>query len=148
MRVFIICFVLIMQLTLPGVGQQAISTTQPLETACTFDDGKQIKVQYNNSPAKGVEEFHDGKLWQPGRSPMFLFTQAALTLGSSVISEGAYNLYIIPAKQNWVLVVNRNVSTGSAYDEQQDLARVPMQIAPLESPVKPAQIVFAHLGPK
>ena len=146
MRLFTICFMLVIQLTLPSVSQQAASTGQPAEVFCTFDDGKQIKVQYNNSLAKAGEEFHEGKLWEPGGSPMILFTQAALTLGSSVIPQGAYNLYIIPAKRNSALMVNRNVSAGIKYDEKQDLVRAVMQIVPLDSPVKQPQMPFCPHG--
>ena len=44
---------------------------------------------------------------------MIIFTQTRLTLGNSEIPEGAYSLYVIPEKQNWTLVVNRNVTAGS-----------------------------------
>ncbi|MGA9963643.1 MAG: DUF2911 domain-containing protein [Terriglobales bacterium] len=107
MRMFAICLVLISQLALPGVSQQAVSTGQPA-VSCTFEDGKQMKVQYDNSPGKGEEELHRGKLWEPGGSPMILFTQTAVILGSSVILEGAYSLYFLPEKKNWTLVMNRN----------------------------------------
>ena len=148
MRVFAICLVLVSQLTLPSVSQQAASTRQPTEVLCTFDDGKQMRVQYNNSPAKREEEFQEGKLWEPGGSPMFLFTQTALTLGSSQIPAGAYSLYVIPEKQSWTLVVNRNVTPDSKYDEKQDLVRAPMQIGEAENPVKQPKVAFAHVAPK
>ncbi len=79
---------------------------------------------------------------------MFLFTQTALTLGSSVIPEGAYRLYIIPEKQIWTLVLNKNVNAGSKYDETQDLVRSPMQIGEAESLYKQPNLAFAHVGPK
>ena len=148
MRMFALCLVLISQLSLPSVSQQAVSTGQPAAVSCTFDDGKQMKVQYDNSPGKGEEELHRGKLWEPGGSPMILFTQTAVILGSSVILEGAYSLYFIPEKKNWTLVVNRNVTAGSKYDEKQDLARAPMQIGEIDSPVKQPQVLFAHIAPK
>jgi hypothetical protein len=148
MRGLAICVVLISQLTLLGVSQQASSTRQPAEVFCTFDDGKKMRVQYNNSPGKHEEEFHEKKIWEPGGSPVFLFTQTALTLGSSVIPEGAYRLYIIPEKQIWTLVVNKNVNAGSKYDETQDLVRSPMQIGEAESVFKQPDLAFAHVGPK
>ena len=147
MRMFALCLVLVSQLTLPGVSQQAVSD-QAAPVICTFDDGKQMKIQYNNSPAKGEEGLHRGKLWEPGGSPMILFTQTTVTLGGSVIPEGAYSLYVIPEKQNWTLVVNRNVTTGAKYDEKEDVARAPMQIGEIDSPVKQPQVVFAHMTPK
>jgi hypothetical protein len=32
-------------------------------------------------------------------------------------------MYIIPDKQDWILIVNKNVSARSNYDEGEDLAR-------------------------
>lgn len=78
---------------------------------------------------------------------MILFTQSAVDLGSSVIPEGAYSLYVIPEKHTWTLVVNRNVITGHKYDERQDLVRAPMQIGEIDI-VKQPKVVFAHVAPK
>ena len=44
--------------------------------------------------------------------------------------------------------MNRNVTAGSKYDEKQDLARAPMQIGEIDSPVKQPQVLFAHIAPK
>jgi hypothetical protein len=148
MRLLAIWLVLMSQWTLRGVGQQAASTGQPAEVFCTFDDGKQMKVQYQNSSEKHGEEFRDGKLWEPGGSPMFLFTETALTLGSSVIPEGAYSLYVVPEKQNWILVVNRSTAARNKYDEKRDLVRASMQTGQIESPVKRFQVAIAHVGLK
>ena len=148
MRILAICFVFVSQLTLLSVGQQAASTGKTAEVICAFEDGKEMKVQYSSAPANRREEFHEGKLWEPGGSPMFLFTQTALSVGSSVIPAGAYSLYLIPEKHAWTLVVNRNVVAGSKYDEKQDLGRAAMQIGENEGSVKQAQIVLAHIAPK
>ena len=147
MRVLVICFVLVSSLTLPCVSQRAASTDKSTEVFCTFGDGKKMKVEYNHSSAKHEEKFRKGKLWEPGGAPMFLFTQTALTLGSSEIPAGAYSLYVIPEDQTWTLVVNRNVNAGN-YDEKQDLVRVPMQIGQAEDLLKQPKVVFAQVGPK
>lgn len=148
MRVLAICLLLVSQLTLRSVGQQSASTGQPATAPCTFDDGKQMTIQYNNSAANAKEQLRRGKPWEAGGSPMILFTQTRLTLGNSEIPEGAYSLYVIPEKQNWTLVVNRNVTAGSKYDEKQDLARAPMQIGEIDSTAKQPQILFGHTAAK
>ncbi|MGA7634536.1 MAG: DUF2911 domain-containing protein [Terriglobales bacterium] len=148
-RTLAVCVLLVSQLTIRGVSQPAPASSQSAEAVCTFDDGKQLKVEYHDSTAKGPEKFHDGKIWEPGGSPMFLFTQAPLGLAGSVIPEGAYSLYVIPEKNSWTLVVNRNVAaTNVKYDEQQDLVRAPMGIGQIHKPIKPAQIAFDHIAPK
>ena len=77
---------------------------------------------------------------------MTLFTEAQLTLGSSVIPIGAYTLYPIPAKDHWTVVVNKNVTPGAAYDEKQDIARAPMETAQVEQPSDGLKLAFAHVG--
>ena len=148
MRTLAICVLLVSQLTLRGVSQQAASLGKLAEVVCTFDDGKQMKVEYSNATAKRGQEFHDGRLWEPGGSPMFLFTEAELTIGGSVIPAGAYSLYVIPEKRNWTLVVNRNTTAGGQYDERQDLVRAPMEIGESDVPVAQIQVALAHVAPK
>jgi hypothetical protein len=148
MRLLAICIVLVSQFTLPGLGQQAAPTRKPAEVVCTFDDGKDVRIEYYDSVAKRDEGFREGRPWEPGGSPMFLFTQTAVTLSGSVIPAGAYSLYIIPEKKDWSLVVNRNVTAGTKYDEKEDLARGQMQIGAIDTPAKQPQIVLGHLGAK
>lgn len=79
---------------------------------------------------------------------MQLFTEAQLTLGSSVIPIGAYTVYPIPAKDHWTLAVNRNVTPGSAYDDKQDVARGAMETVQVDQASDGLEIAFAHVGPK
>jgi len=148
MRILAICFIVFGQLALPAVGQQASSSGQAAEVVCAFDDGQQLKVEYNSLAANRREDFHEGKIWEPGGSPMILFTQTPLVTGKSVIPAGAFSLYILPEKQNWTLIVSKNISAGAKYDEKQDLVRTPMQIGQVDTPIKPAQIAIAHVAPK
>ncbi len=142
------CFVIVSGLAFSSVAQQPPSADQSGSVFCTFEDGHQVKVQYNKLPEKRQEQFKDGRLWEPGGAPMVLFTEAALTLGNSVIPEGAYSLYILPQKQNWTLVVNRDVSFGAKYDETKDLVRSPMQLGQSDTFITPAQIALAHVAAK
>ena len=36
-------------------------------------------------------------------------------------------MYLIPGEDEWTLVINKNVTAGSKYDEGDDLVRAPMQ---------------------
>ena len=77
---------------------------------------------------------------------MTLFTEAPLTLGSSLIPLGAYTVYPIPAKGNWSITVNKNVTPGSAYDDKQDIARSVMETAQVEGASDTLEVAFAHVG--
>jgi Protein of unknown function (DUF2911) len=123
-------------------GSAATSTT-----TCNLDDGRQVYVRYVPVP-NNKEKVSNGKPWAPGGVPMTLFTEAQLSFGSSLIPVGAYTVYPIPARGNWTLVVNKNVTAGAAYDEKQDIARSPMESAQVEQPSEALEVAFAHVGPR
>lgn len=127
----------------PGLAAQ--SSAQTSTTTCNLDDGRQVYVRYLPVP-NTKEKLANGKPWSPGGVPMTLFTEAQLTLGSSLIPIGAYSLYPIPEKQHWTLVVNKNVTPGAAYDEKQDVARSPMETAQVDQPSDALEVAFAHVG--
>jgi len=113
-------------------------------TSCNLDDGRQVYIRYTPVPVK--EKPQNGKPWAPGGTAMTLFTEAPLTLGSSLIPLGAYTVYPIPAKGNWSIAVNKNVTPGAAYDDKQDIARSVMETAQVESPSDALEVAFAHVG--
>jgi len=124
----------------------AQSSKEPSSTTtCNLDDGRQVYMRYNAVNAR-QEKPANGKPWAPGGSPMTLFTEAQLSLASSVIPVGAYAVYAIPAKGNWTLVVNKNVTPGAAYDQKQDIARAPMETAQIDQASDALEVAFAHVG--
>lgn len=114
-------------------------------TTCNLDDGRQVYLRYTPVPTK-QEKISNGKPWAPGGTPMTLFTEAQLTLGTSVIPIGAYTVFPFPARGNWTLVVNKNVTPGAPYDEKQDVARAPMETAQVDQPSDQLEVAFAHVG--
>ena len=131
-------FLLAIFLALP-----TISRAQDLQnTYCNFDDGNQVSIQY--SP-KVKEQPRNGRIWAPG---ITMFVQTPLELGNSNISLGAYSIYLIPEKKEWTIIVNKNVTAGSAYNSAQDIARAPMEVGEIPEPVKTLQLSFAHMAPK
>lgn len=135
--------VLISLLLSPWLAAQSGAPTST--TTCNLDDGRQVYVRYNAVAAKN-EKIPNGKPWTPGGTPMQLFTEAQLTLGSSMIPIGAFTVYPIPARDHWTLVVNKNVTPGAAYDEKQDVARAAMETAQVASPSDALEVAFAHVG--
>jgi Protein of unknown function (DUF2911) len=129
-------------LLLPALAQQSVNST----ATCTFQDGKEMSIQYDNSADVKNANLSSGKLWSPGKKPMVLFTQTDLTIGNSQIPVGAYSVYLIPGKDRWTLVINKNVKPGE-YNPQQDLVRAPMDVAQISAP-QPFSVVFAHMAPK
>jgi len=117
----------------------------PSTTTCNLEDGRQVYVRYIPVPTKG-EKIANGKPWTPGGTTMTLFSEAQLTLGSSVIPIGAYSVYPIPAKDHWTLAVNKNVTPGAAYDEKQDIARTAMETVQVSEASDALEVAFAHVG--
>ncbi|MGA9977104.1 MAG: DUF2911 domain-containing protein [Candidatus Sulfotelmatobacter sp.] len=116
-------------------------------TTCYLDDGRQLYVRYNPVTAKN-DKVVNGKAWAPGGTPMTLFTEAPLTVGTSSIPIGAYTVYPIPAKEHWSLAINKNVTAGAAYDEKSDLARVQMETDQVPEAAEALEVAFAHVGPR
>jgi hypothetical protein len=124
----------------------AICAAQSTAT-CNLPDDRQVYIRYNPVSSKS-ERPANGKPWAPGGSPMTLFTEAQLTLGNTTIPIGAYAVYPIPAKDKWSLVVNKNVTPGTAYDEKQDLARIAMETDQIPQAADALEVAFAHYGLK
>ena len=114
-------------------------------TTCSLEDGRQVYIRYTPVSAK-QEKISNGKPWAPGGTPMTLFTEAQLTLGSSMVPIGAYTIYPVPARGNWSIVVNKNVTSGAAYDEKQDVARTQMETDQVDSAAEQLEVAFAHVG--
>ena len=135
-----------------GVGMVHSSAAQQASAnsstaTCSFQDGTQLTVRYDKDTINGKNGPHEGRVWAPGGTPMFLFTQSALLIGNSQIPIGAYSMYLIPQRDRWILVLNKNVTPERTYDEHQDLLRDPMEGGQLSAP-QPFQVIFAHVGPK
>jgi hypothetical protein len=143
----ILCAVLLYQGMLATAGLAQDTKQEAATTTCTFEDGTEISVRY--IPVEtNKEKIQNGKVWAPGGSPMVLFTPAALTLEKSRIPAGAFSLYLIPQRDRWTLVVNKNVSAGSRYDERQDIARTAMEMGQLGEPTSTLELSFGRMGPK
>jgi len=137
------CISILGLLATPALSQQSATNST---AACTFQDGKQLGIQYEKVPSLKKVDLSSGKLWTPGEKPMVLFTQADLTVGHSQIPVGAYSLYFIPGKDHWTLVVNKGIKKGQ-YEQQQDLVRVAMDVGQLSTPEQ-FNLFFAHVAPK
>jgi hypothetical protein len=139
MRYFLILFLL----TAAAWAADAEATA-----VCTFADDTEMSVRYNPVSTKDNPHAQNGKVWAPGGSALLLFTQSELSLNNISLPVGAYSLYLIPDKNTWTLVVNKNVNPASAYNEKEDLVRLKMEGAKLGSPADKLNISFGRVAPK
>ncbi len=141
MRWSMMLLALLIVVTMRATAQQSPASTQTATALCTFQDGNEISIRYPDLPLQ-KRDLRSGEIWPPAASPIFVFTSAAVTLGNVTIPRGAFSMYILPEKNKWTLIINKGVSPGAAYQQQQDMTRQPMEIAQLTEPQK-FEIAFA-----
>jgi hypothetical protein len=139
---FIVSICFFFALTAIGSAQSEESTA-----SCNLDDGRQIYIRYNPVTTKS-DKPANGKPWTPGGTAMTLFTEAPLNFGGASIPVGAYTVYPIPGRDKWTLVVNKNVTPHSAYDEKQDVARSQIETDQVSQASEALEVAFAHDGDK
>lgn len=114
--------------------------------SCTFADGKSLSISFTPAPAE--KELARAEPWSPGNQPLLMFTEVPTQIAGATIPIGAFRLYIVPDKQQWTLVVNRNVNAGAAYDKADDLVRAPMPLETLPSKEGAFQAYLGHIAPQ
>ena len=121
----------------------------PSTVFCTFEDVNEVSLRYMAVDANRKNDPPAGKAWMPGGAPILLFTPTEIIVGTTTVPTGAYSVYPIRNRNDWTLVVNKNVTQGSGYDEQQDLARVNMQTTKLPTGgTKPLNLTLGHTSAK
>jgi hypothetical protein len=88
-----------------------------------------------------------GKVWRTGaNAATTMTTSGPIEIGGLAVPAGKYTLYSIPDEKGWVLIVNKqNGQWGTAYDEKQDLGRVPMTVSPVKTTVE-MFVIGVHSG--
>jgi hypothetical protein len=114
----------------------------PMDYARAEITGHQIEVQYGRPSMRGRKIFGElvplDQVWRTGANEAtHLRTPVDLVIGEARIPAGEYTLYSVPSADGWTLIVNRQTEQwGTAYDESQDLVRLPLQVETLADPVE------------
>lgn len=120
--------------------QQAIAS--PRDTARMEVGGARVLVDYGRPYMRGRKIVGGlvpyGKVWRTGaNAATTLVAGADLRIGDTEVPRGTYTLYTLPTAEGWQLIVNRQTGQwGTQYDASQDLARIPMRVTRLRSPVE------------
>ena len=126
---------------LPAQQQKKARPSPPAETAVSLG-GKNVVIKYSSPSMRGRKIFGElvpfGKIWRAGANEATaLHTDAAIVLGDLTVPAGDYTLFVVPEKDSWTLVVNKQTGQwGLTYNQDQDLGRTKMKlskIAPMES---------------
>jgi hypothetical protein len=140
---------LVLSTALPVLAQQ--KRLSPHETISTMIDGNRVIIiygrPYTKSPRTGeVRKIWGGlvpydQIWRTGADEAtLLITQKPIVLGGAAIPAGAYTLWTLPASDGSAkLIVNKQIGQWgegpNTYDQAQDVARVDLQKAALDTPV-------------
>ncbi len=58
-------------------------------------------------------------------------------IGGAEVPAGTYTLFTMPGPEEWTLIISRATDiNGTSYDPDQDLARVPMEVRPVDRTVE------------
>lgn len=126
----------------------------PAQAQCKLPGGKSISVDYSSPRLKGrkvggeVAPF--GQIWRTGanEATTFVTDENLLAAKSSNIPAGSYTIFTIPEQDKWTLIINKHTAEwGIPYKyESEELARIPMTVSKLSSPVEDFTISFDPVG--
>jgi hypothetical protein len=112
---------------------QTLVTPQPSTTQTIKQNFglSSIELSYSRPNAKERVIFGElvpfGKVWRTGANQASTLTFGEeVTIGDKKIAAGKYGLLTIPNKNNWILIITKqlDVTSPSAYKEENDMVRV------------------------
>jgi len=134
-------------------GQQKKPLLSPRQTTTyTFSDGKKITVDYGAPSMRGRKIMGElvpyGKVWRTGANEATGFvTESDLMVGDTKVPAGKYTIYTLPGENAWQLIINKQTGQwGTVYNQDQDLARIPMKVGTTGAPVEMLKISFDGSG--
>jgi hypothetical protein len=157
MRTFLACcatFAGLLGFSAPSRAQMGgRPLSPPAKASCKFSDGKTIQVSYSSPRMRGRKIFGGlvpyGEVWRAGANEATSFdTDTNLVVGGTNVPAGSYTLFTLPNPDSWKLIISKETGEwGIPYPgEEHDLARIPMQVSKLPSPVEDFTIHFDQSG--
>jgi Protein of unknown function (DUF2911)/Tetratricopeptide repeat len=127
----------------------APSTTQTIKQ--DFGLGN-IELNYSRPGAKGRKIFGDlvpfGKVWRTGANGATTISFSdEVTIGAKKIPAGKYGLLSIPDKDNWTLIISKqlDVTSPAAYKAESDVVRVSVKPMAVKDRVETFTMQFADI---
>ncbi len=125
----------------------------PAQADCKLADGSTVHMDYSSPRMKGRKVYGDlvpfGSVWRTGANEATTFVVSGdVKVGGKVVPKGNYTIFTLPNANEWSLIVNKTTGEwGIPYPgEASDLARAPMKVSKLPSPVENFTISFAQTG--
>jgi Protein of unknown function (DUF2911)/Tetratricopeptide repeat len=113
-----------------------------------------IELSYSRPGVKGRKIFGDvrpyGVIWRTGANGATTLTFGDdVTIGGTMIKAGKYGLLSIPDKNNWIIIITKqlDVTSPDAYKQDQDVVRVNVKPMMIKEPMETFTIQFANVKP-
>jgi hypothetical protein len=113
-----------------------------------------IELSYSRPGMKGRKLYKDlapaGAVWRTGANSATTLTFGdEVSIGGTKIPAGKYGLLSIPDKDKWILIISKqtDVTSPSAYKQDQDVVRVPVDVTKMKQAVESFTIQFANVKP-
>jgi hypothetical protein len=153
-RWYLLVLIAIASLAAGMLAQQKPPASPPGEASVKFDDGNTVTIKYSRPSMRGRKIYGElvpyGQVWRTGaNAATSLTTSANLDVGGTNVPAGNYTLYTLPGESSWQLIINKQTGQwGTEYQQGQDLARIPMKVAKLASPMETFTISLDKTGAK
>ncbi|MBA4138915.1 MAG: DUF2911 domain-containing protein [Segetibacter sp.] len=147
--VFAVCILL-------TVNAQQLTTPQPSPTQTIKQNFglSSIELSYSRPGVKGRKVFGDlvpfDNVWRTGANAATILTFAdEVMIGDKKIPAGKYGLVSIPNKDNWTLILTKqlNITSPAAYKQENDVVRVAAKPMQLNDKVENFTMQFANIKP-
>ncbi len=135
-------------------GQLTLPQPSPTQTVKQNFGLSFIELSYSRPGIKGRKVFGDlvpfGKLWRTGANgPTTLNFADDVTIGGTKVPSGKYGLLTIPDKDKWTLILTKqlDVTSPSAYKQDQDVVRVTADAVKTKEPMETFTMQFSNIKP-
>lgn len=133
---------------------QTLVTPQPSTTQIIKQNFglSSIELNYSRPNAKGRVIFGDlvpfENVWRTGANSATTLTFGEdVTIGDKKVAAGKYGLLSIPSKNNWILIISKqlDVTSPSAYKAESDVVRINLTPVALANKVETFTMQFANV---
>lgn len=117
-----------------------IGIPSPADTARASVAGGELEVAYSQPAMRGRSIWGGlvpyGEVWRTGANAATMFrTSADIRVGDTALPAGEYTLWTLFSEEGGELIINSQTGQwGTAYDEAQDFARVPLELEAATEP--------------
>lgn len=130
-------------------AHQQNKPSPPATASLDLGGGKSITIDYSSPRMRGRKIFGGlvpyGQVWRAGANEATTFvTTADITVGGTAVPAGSYTLFAVPEQDKWTLIISKKTGEwGTQYPgPSNDLARIPMKVSTLPSPLENFTISF------